>query len=349
MSIFIIFLAILCVMATLLPLIPSSRWYIRGFDFPYAQISFLTAGSLLYLLFFEPLNWPLITLYLVLLLCFIYQIRSIYPYTPIAPTQVKLYKGNSNNTLSLLACNVYMDNLQVDRCIKLIENHNPDIVLLVETNEWWYEQTKQLQSRYPHNAAHPLDNTYGMILYSKLPMTETKIRFLVEKNVPSISTWVTLKNDIRANIYCLHPAPPSPTENETAQERDAELLLVAKEVRNKDYPVVVMGDLNDVAWSKTTRLFQKVSGLLDPRMGRGFFNTFPVAFPMLRWPLDHVFHTNHFKLKQIKRCEDIGSDHFPIYINLAYDWRGPLHQDPLEMDHQDLELAKQKIEEGLSD
>ena len=85
----------------------------------------------------------------------------------------------------------------------------------------------------------------------------------------------------------------------------------------KEGPIVVAGDLNDVAWSPTTRKFKKISGLLDPREGRGFFNTFHAKYPLVKWPLDHVFHSEHFALVNIEKLESIGSDHYPLYTELA--------------------------------
>ncbi|HEX8639468.1 MAG TPA: endonuclease/exonuclease/phosphatase family protein, partial [Pyrinomonadaceae bacterium] len=95
------------------------------------------------------------------------------------------------------------------------------------------------------------------------------------------------------------------------------------------------------AWSRTTRLFQKISGLLDPRVGRGLYPTFPVAHPLVRCPLDHVFHSVHFRLVELKRLPSVESDHFPMYISLSLETTAELaHEEPVAEPAEKLEAEE---------
>jgi endonuclease/exonuclease/phosphatase (EEP) superfamily protein YafD len=186
-----------------------------------------------------------------------------------------------------------------------------------------------------------------MLLVSRLKLIDPQIRFLVEKDIPSIHTRVELKSGEKIFLHCLHPEPPIP-RNKDSDERDAELLIVAKEVKAKDEPTIVAGDLNDVAWSYTTKLFQQISGLLDPRVGRGFYNTFSTKTPFFRWPLDYVFHSKHFKLIGLQRLPEFGSDHFPVIIHLIYEPEQKNTQHEKQADEDDKKEAEEKIEEGIN-
>src|SRR5690606_26439446 len=179
-------------------------------------------------------------------------------------------------------------------------------------------------------------------------LVDPQVKFLVDPEVPSIHTRVRLPSGDLFHLYCLHPQPPVPQENPRSTERDAEILTIAKEAKKCKLPVVVAGDLNDVAWSYTTELFLKTSGLLDPRRGRGFFNTFHAHHWFLRWPLDHIFCSKHFQLVNLKRLRPIGSDHFPILVQLVLAGDDTSHNEREQMhaDKEELEQAEEKIRKG---
>jgi endonuclease/exonuclease/phosphatase (EEP) superfamily protein YafD len=149
-------------------------------------------------------------------------------------------------------------------------------------------------------------------------------------------------------MHCVHPRPPAPTESPSSAERDAELLIVAKTVAAEGRPTIVIGDLNDVAWSATTRLFQKVSGMLDPRVGRGMFSTFHAKHAWLRWPLDHIFISREFTVASLARLGYFGSDHFPIHAELCYNPAVATSQTAPEADAGDHEIASHKIAKGAT-
>jgi endonuclease/exonuclease/phosphatase (EEP) superfamily protein YafD len=215
---------------------------------------------------------------------------------------------------------------------------------------WWQDKLKSIEPSYPYTVKCPLDNLYGMHVYSKFKLHNAEIKYLVEDDKPSIHACIKLNSGVRVRLHFLHPAPPSPTENETSTERDVELLVLARSLSDIDDPVIVAGDLNDVAWSRTTRTFRKISGLLDPRIGRGTFNTFHASYWFLRWPLDHLFHSKHFTLVAMQRLASIGSDHFPLLTTLAFTPEKKNDQEGIDADEEDKKWAKEKIaEEGVTE
>lgn len=347
-----IILAIILSTSALLPTLASltkfDQWWVRAFDFPRLQITVIILFALVFCGFIFPFTeyWQYLVV-LALILSFMYQALKIFPYTFFARKQVFRFRGKNNEArISILVSNVLTPNKKYGRLIDLIKNRNPDIILTLETDKTWEEKLAVLEKKYPYTVKIPQDNLYGMHLYSKLELKNIEVKYLISEEIPSIHGEVILRNGKAVNIHCLHPKPPSPTEDDTSTNRDAELLLVGKQV-NKEKTTLVFGDLNDVAWSRTTRLFQKISGLADPRIGRGFYNTYNAKIPIFRWPLDHVFHSLDFSLVKLKRLPNIGSDHFPIFIDLNYK-AGPekLNDQPEKPKEEEELWAEEKIEKG---
>lgn len=336
----------LILLFTALSLVKNAYWVFRVFDYPRLQKLVLSVSCLLLTLFL--FDGPPMVFYLLIVLMLtnvIYLSTQIVPFTPLGSKQV--FKAGSpipGQCISIMIANVYQDNKKVADCLKQVLRTNADVVLLLETNQRWADGMAALADTYPYSVKVPLENTYGMLLYSKLELVNAQVKYLVEADIPSIHTDVLLPNGTRVKIYALHPTPPVPNENQRSTERDKELLLVADMAKASTMPVIVIGDMNDVAWSYTTELFLKMSGLIDPRRGRGFYNSFHAHYPFMRFPLDHAFISTHFKLGTMKRLKNCGSDHFPIYLSLQYEEQATHQQEALEPDSEDIEIATEKKE-----
>lgn len=339
----------LLVICTLVPLSHNPKWWVRGLDFPRLQLAIVAVLLLVLevtLLDLSQLRtWSLLVLTLI---CCIYQSWWILPYTRLAKPEVKKSNNQHKDTISIVTANVLMTNKNARQLISLVKQANPDILVTLETNEWWQSHLDQLEEHYRYTIKCPLENLYGMHVYSKLPLENAQTQFLVEDDVPSMHAKVILNKEQSVRLHFLHPAPPSPTENEESAERDAELVMVAKnieETKDAETPIIVTGDMNDVAWSRTTRLFRKISGLLDPRIGRGMFNTFHAKYWFLRWPLDHLFHSEHFTLDNITRLPGYGSDHYALYTQLSLEPKEAHKQSGIRKEDGDEQLADAKLAE----
>lgn len=327
------------VIATALPLaFPRAKsWQIRIFDFPRMQVAFIGALAVgIALLVDGGAEWPWVILPALTVAAIAYQLARIWRYSPLAPREVeRSRREDPRRRISLVLSNVLQDNREASRLIETVRAADPAIMIFVETDAWWRDHLDVLIDTHPHTIRCPLPNTYGICVYSRLPLDDPRVDFLIEDDVPSVQAVVRLESGDRIWLNCVHPEPPAPGEHDSSAERDAELVLVAKRVRNSALPVIVCGDLNDVAWSRTTRLFQKISGLVDPRKGRGYFSTFHAKYPFLRYPLDHVFHSPDFRLVRMRLLPYVGSDHFPVHIELSLEPDAAARQEAPESDAED--------------
>jgi len=316
-AIFIRVWAVIAIIGATIPYMREQTWWLRAWT--YARLQMLVICGLTAALYFIVIG--LNEIWDKLIWCFLIVsalgcLRDVLPFTKLSYKQTRdLREGEPHIPIRLLVGNVLMENKSFDQYLAQIKEIAPDIVFLVETHDVWRDKLKDLETEYAYTYALPLPDFNGMLFYSRYPILQVEERYLVQAHIPSLTIDLDVGHTWPLKFYGVHPRPPRP-EDDTA-DLDKELSFIANEVGHLSVPVIVTGDLNDVGWSSTTKRFLRMSGLLDPRHGRGLFNSYNAKNPIIRWPLDHVFHSKHFSLITMKRLEPCGSDHFPLLINLA--------------------------------
>lgn len=306
---------------TLLPFLKTGHWVARSCDFPRLQILALCSlPGLLIVLTAAAEGWnPLrVGVCVALGAVAIWQFSHIAHYTRFWPREVA--DDTVGEPLTALIVNLDYQNARKAEVLEALQRVRTDLLLLIEIDESWEKGLEDLRAAYPHREGVVQGDGLGILLLSKLPLRDVGVETLVSKKRASIHAGVELDGE-RVEIVALHPAPPGLKDENgdrlDSRMRDAELVLVAKDIQQSP-PAhrIVMGDLNDVAWSHTTRLFRRLSGLRDPRIGRRLLNTYHARKPLLRYPLDHVFVSDELSVSLLARVRIPGSDHFGVLATI---------------------------------
>ena len=339
------------VAATALPFIPTDDWWVRASEFPRPALAVLLAlAALGAWTALDRRRAAVRVLLAAVLAAFAFQLHAMWPYTPLHPAQAAPAGDCApGNGLSLVVANLREGNEDgAARFLEEVRRARPDLVFVVEVDRRWVDALGPLHEDYPHRVLHPRDDYWGLALYARVGLVEPEVRHLLTGYVPSLRTGLRLGSGAVVEFHGLHPKPPTPRHGTGL--RDAELLLAAGAARAGGKPAVVAGDLNAAAWSAITGLMQRIGGLLDPRVGRGFFLTFPTWLPVpLRFPIDHVLFGPEFRLRSIEVLPDVGSDHLPLLARLCHVPGGagtPAVAPPTEAE---LHRAREAIENGRAD
>lgn len=327
-----------------LPYLNKPYWYIRVFDFPLQTTTTLLTLCCIVFLFTQNTfqGWFLVLL-IVSILAVVLGAAKLYHYYPFFRHRSLVPEFDDPlRQVSIFSANVRQKNRRIEKLKEVAAQANADIILLYETDQWWIDKTAYLKEQYPYQILIPQGNTYGMLLYSRLKLVDHTVNFFCIEHVPSIHAIIELRNHQCFELYALHPKPPRLYQSTSA--RDSEVVLVGRRIRHSKTPTILAGDLNDVPWSKALTLFRKLSNTIDPRVGRGFYNTFNVFIPVFRFPLDYFQFNSEFRVVEFRREKKIGSDHFPLYIRLSFEPENPNPDNILTLD----EEARSDAEEFIN-
>jgi len=212
------------------------------------------------------------------------------------------------NIVEILVSNVYVDNPEHAKLIRLIEAELPDVVGLIEVNSRWLRELESLRSKYPFHFEVPDEATIGLALYSRLPLSNARILRVGETGTPAIAATMELP-DGEIEIILAHPL--SPIDADYARHRNAQFLALGRYVRGLNRPVVLAGDLNATMWNRNYRKFAELGRLHNARAGHGIGPTWP-AVPLLGVPIDHILGTAPIRFRNFHVRESVGSDHLPV-------------------------------------
>lgn len=346
-------LLLLAAVASFLPLIETNAWWVRYLDFVRLQLAVLLLVLVAAMLALRGWRSPWGLAAAVLGLVAVgYHGYRLYPYSPLVAPMAEAVPGCSEmDRLDVLAANVQMSNERAEELFRMVEDVDPDVFVVLETDAWWNEALARLRDDLPYGVQHLPDGetggAYGMHLLSRHPIASSETAFYFGADTPTILADVEMPDDALVRIVAMHPRPPLYWSQPTTM-RDAHLLTAAFEARAADVPTVVAGDLNAVPWERTTRRALRIGELLDPRVGRGVYPTYDVESWLMSWPLDHVLFQDSLGLAAWEVLPPFGSDHAPVLAGLclAPDIAARQSAPPLEED--DIEEAERSIEAALA-
>lgn len=345
--------AIFLIVGAAMPYVRTGWWAVRVWDF--AQVQLAIAGTIVgtvlaaLALTADPVSALDAILAGLVIIGTAGQIWMTARYTFV---HAKAVPNADRPDIHILVANVDIDNPKHEETRRRLREIDPDILLLIEVDDHWLESLAPLRETYSHRLEEARPHGVGIAVWSKLRMSNDSIDHLVSEQRPSAHATMHLEDGRSFRFAGVHPTPPAlPRNGDTKKRhdsriRDAELVVIGKTCAEdgQEGKWIVAGDFNDVPWSRATRLFSRVSGLSDTRIGRATLGTYHTSMPTLRYPLDHAFVSPCFRVCSLTRERVPGSDHFALDVRLQLDEELP--DGTPDTDDGDEKLAAQMHRDG---
>ncbi len=231
-----------------------------------------------------------------------------------------LQAAGATHAFSVLNFNTeYQHNDHYELFFDFIRTQAPDVVALVEVNKKWIDAIEPVMRVYPYRKI--VVEGPGLALYSKFPIKDAEVFKFGKSFHPRIIAKVQVDTAL-LNVVIAHPTTPQTDAGFV--ERNREIDLLKKELKELPSPKMLIGDLNCGPWSpafsnllSSTELTDSEQGVgpqpsWPARSGRVFVDVFvpPIV------PIDHVLVSQDIEVMHREVGPALQSDHLPVFVKL---------------------------------
>ena len=216
--------------------------------------------------------------------------------------------------LKLLQANVQSSNTNYGGFLAMLDNEQPDVVVVQEVSPAWADQLRSLEGAWPHRVVEERDGNFGIALLSKYPLAATAVVASEPLGFPTIVATLDVSGR-RLQLVGTHPMIPLGPRNYAA--RNTQLATVGDLLRRSEGARVLIGDLNTSMWELDYRTLEARTGLRSVRRGFGVLPTWPTFLPFAMIPIDHVLVSGEIGVVDVRTGSRIGSDHLPLVVTLT--------------------------------
>ncbi len=212
----------------------------------------------------------------------------------------------------------------VDAARRLVRAKRPDVVLLTEFLPAHRGLLKALGDILPYRVGTRPRGKFDAVLLSRLPISSSRIHFPAARFLPVIEARLCRDPDDEESCFtviALHSPRPDFSRGRLQNETFA--LVAERAAAVVDRRVLVMGDLNTTPFSHRFQDLARRGGLTDAAIGARWRTTWISRFPPFGLTLDHVLVGAALSPVARDVTDDIGSDHFPLIVDVALDRIAP--------------------------
>lgn len=220
-------------------------------------------------------------------------------------------------TVEVLSFNLLSDNRSYNEVVEYLGAVDADLVLLHEASRPWEVALESADLPYQVIRGRSEDLIFGTLVLVPGPVEAVSYGFAADEPRAISLTYTPEGWPRPIEVLSVHPLAPSTSER--ARLRDAQLAFAADWARERTGPYLVAGDLNASPWSWGFRRLLQGTGLRNSQLGYGLHASFPArSTVLLRVPIDHLLHSEELAVRDRRLGPALGSDHFPLRVELEY-------------------------------